>query len=396
MARTDAKDIARLIECKGPEVAEQCLREALEEKHLRPEDFSLRDLFEELVPDGREMVRLFSPGKSGGIRTLEAADAVAASQFGHIYGQVFYSTVMEAASSEEFVFTPIIPTIPTEFSGERIPGMAEMGDQAGVVNEGEQYPYAGFTEDWIDTPPTVKRGNILALTKEMFFFDRTGLALMRARRIGDWLGVNKEKRIIDGIVDENTTAARWKYRDNVIATYGDSSGTHDWDNLAATNALQDWTDIDNAEQLAAALTDPNTGEPLVLGFDTIIVTPQLRATAYYILAATQQAMQVGGFATSGNLVRMDSPSPIGRHEFSASYRVLSSRLLAARMATDTSWFVGRPSAAFAYMQNWPITPSQAPPNSEDEFNRDIVTKFKASERGTMATINPRYMVKSTA
>ena len=38
---------------------------------------------------------------------------------------------------------------------------------------------------------------------------------------------------------------------------------------------------------------------------------------------------------------------------------------------------------------------QAPTNSEAEFSQDIVLRFKASERGAAAVINPRYVVKST-
>ena len=47
------------------------------------------------------------------------------------------------------------------------------------------------------------------------------------------------------------------------------------------------------------------------------------------------------------------------------------------------------------MENWPITVTQAPANSEAEFNQDIVLRFKASERGAAAVIDPRYVVKST-
>ena len=36
------------------------------------------------------------------------------------------------------------------------------------------------------------------------------------------------------------------------------------------------------------------------------------------------------------------------------------------------------------MENWPITVTQAPSNSEAEFNQDIVLRFKASERGAAA------------
>ena len=40
------------------------------------------------------------------------------------------------------------------------------------------------------------------------------------------------------------------------------------------------------------------------------------------------------------------------------------------------------------MENWPITVTQSPPGSEAEFNQDIVVRFKASERGAAAVINP--------
>ena len=47
------------------------------------------------------------------------------------------------------------------------------------------------------------------------------------------------------------------------------------------------------------------------------------------------------------------------------------------------------------MENWPITVTQAPVGSEAEFNNDVVLRFKASERGAAAVINPRYVVKNT-
>ena len=45
--------------------------------------------------------------------------------------------------------------------------------------------------------------------------------------------------------------------------------------------------------------------------------------------------------------------------------------------------------------NWPITVTQSPLGSEADFNQDIVVRFKASERGAAAVVNPRYVVKST-
>jgi hypothetical protein len=47
------------------------------------------------------------------------------------------------------------------------------------------------------------------------------------------------------------------------------------------------------------------------------------------------------------------------------------------------------------MENWPITVTQSAGGSEAEFTQDIVVRFKASERGAAAVLNPRYVVLCT-
>ncbi len=42
-----------------------------------------------------------------------------------------------------------------------------------------------------------------------------------------------------------------------------------------------------------------------------------------------------------------------------------------------------------------VAVTQAPLGSEAEFNNDVVLRFKASERGAAAVLNPRYVVKCT-
>lgn len=370
----------------------------LQEKHLKPEDFSVRDIFEHSIPDGRSLHDAWRHGD--GVSLLEAAGAVSTSQFSSITGQILYTKVLEGFMLPQFVFSAIIPDVQTQFTGERIPGMAGMGDQNEVVGEGQPYPDMGLSEDYIDLPQTLKRGGKISVTKEAVFFDRTSLLLKRAGEVGEYLGLNKEKRAIDCIVDENTTAHRFKGKwtnDAAIATYGDASGTHYFDNLAASNALVDWTDLNAVEQLFAALTDIYTGEPIEVMADTLIVCPELVHNARFALNATMVALQAGGFATTGNLYQTQSPNPIGAGSpFSGSYNIVTSRLLPARLATNTSWFLGNPRRAFQYSVNWPLKTETAPPNSAAEFERDVVAQYKASERGAYATIDPRYMAKSTA
>jgi hypothetical protein len=47
------------------------------------------------------------------------------------------------------------------------------------------------------------------------------------------------------------------------------------------------------------------------------------------------------------------------------------------------------------MQNWPLTVTQSDENSEVGFTRDIVARFKASERGAAGVRERLKMVKCT-
>lgn len=353
-------------------------------------DFSIRDLFEHLVPNGREMVESWNPrfGPDSGANLVEAAGAITSSDFSSITGQIVYSRMMEDLAAEDFPFQALIPTQSTQFSGEKIPGIAGLGDQAEVVAENEEYPLVGTGEDYIETPATTKRGFIVPITKEALFFDRTSLIMQKAGAVGESLQINKEKRAIDCVIDENTTTHRYKWRGTSYATY---QTTTPWDNVTASNALVDWTDVDNANQTLNGITDPNTGEPVMVEADTLICTKSLEEIASRIRNATEITVVTAGFATSGNPTQTKLANPMG-----GKFTVLSTRLLAARLATDTSWFYGNPRKAFVYMENWGITVTQAPAGNSDDFNRDIVTKFKCSERGQYATIEPRVMSTCTA
>jgi hypothetical protein len=140
------------------------------------------------------------------------------------------------------------------------------------------------------------------------------------------------------------------------------------------------------------MLDPNTGEPVLVKPTTVLVTPAYRHAAHRVFLAAEITYTAAGAATATTMA-----NPL------TNYRVADSRLLRRRIvaaghaAADAKkwWFIGDFRRAFAYMENWPITVTQSPPGSEAEFNQDIVVRFKASERGAAAVINPRYVVKST-
>lgn len=377
---------------KTPDVFWADLREALDGRAYTASDFSVRDLWENFVEDGREIVASWSPRSGGGKSGVMLSEAgVDSSAFANITGQIVFSEVMEAFNDPVFLADQLTRRVPTQFSGEKIPGIGRIGDEAEIVGEGEAYPLAGLSEEWVETPETTKRGFIVPVTKEAVFFDRTGLVLTRASEVAQWLAVNKEKRVLDVVLGITSTYRR-NGETSAVATYGDNSGSHDWDNLAASNGLVDWTDIENALLLFDDLTDPNTGEPILVNPNTLIVPTALSFTAQRIVSATEirEVTNTNTTTLSGN--PLGGQRPGGSN---GNLRILSNQYVKARTSSATTWFIGDPMAAFYYMENWPVTTTQAPTNSEMEFTHDIVQRYKVSERGAAAAYEPRRMVKST-
>jgi hypothetical protein len=380
------KELKRRYELDGAEQTSRHLCEALTNHELAPEDFSIRDLAETLVPDGRQWVRMLDPRSGGGVSVLESTDGVDVTAFLNVTGQVVYSKILDAYTQEAFIASRLVQTIPTRLDGEKIPGVSRIADAVEQVSPGMPYPHLGFGEDYIETPSTAKRGFIVPVTKEAIFFDRTHLVLSRAAEVGEILGLNKEKRLLDLIVGVTNN---YKHNGAALNTYHTSTP---WKNQLAANELLDWTDVDAAEQLFAEILDPATGEPVLVRGTTILVMPAYRHAAHRVFNAAEITYTDSGAATATT-----AANPLGNyrvHESRLAYRRIVASGVAAADAKKW-WFIGDFRKAFAYMENWPITVAQAPLGSEADFNNDVVLRFKASERGAAAVLNPRYVVKCT-
>ncbi len=378
------RELKRMYELCGPERCVEHLREAFDQGHLKAEDFSLRELAEATVGPG--WVKQMDP-RNGGVRLLESGDAVDVTAFSNIAGQIVYSKILDAYRREAFVMSQLVETVPTRLDGEKIPGIGPLRDETAEVRPGMPYPSVGLGEDYIETPTTTKRGFIVPVTREAIFFDRTHLILQRAGEVGEILGLNKEKRLLDLAV-----GATNNYRHNGTAynTYYAAADNGPWTNVLQRE-LVDWTCIDAAEQLLADILDPVTGEPVIMQATTMLVMPAYRHAAASILGAAELV-----FGAETDMVRRTYANPYAKTYAFYESRLAYRRIMAAgQTAADAKkwWFLGDFSKAFAYMENWPITVTQAPVNSEAEFNQDIVVRFKASERGAAAVINPRYVVK---
>src|SRR5262249_42568993 len=152
-----------------------------------------------------------------------------------------------------FVFTKLIPEVPVSYTLEmvKVAGITQIGDEVLERKEHDPYTIAGVGEDWIFAQAVKDRGMIVPLSWEAVFnTERVGLPLQdRAKDVGYWSGYNREVRAIDCAIDENRTDHRYNWRGVIISSYNDNTGTHSWDNLAGTNGLVDWTNMNTAEQV---------------------------------------------------------------------------------------------------------------------------------------------------
>ena len=363
------------------------LAESLRDKHLRPEDFSIRDLAETLVPDGHQWVRLLDPRAAGSVNVLEAGDGVDVTAFLNVTGQVIYSKIMEAYTQEAFVMSKLVDHVPTRLDGEKIPGVARIADQVDEVHPGMPYPHLGFGEDYIETPSTTKRGFIVPVTKEAIFFDRTHLVLVPGRggRRDSWL---EQRETAVGFVDR---------RDEHLQV-----ARHGVQHVPSVDSVDQRDYLPTRWWIGRTSTPPSSCSPI---FST--PTPANRfwsaptpCWSCRPIGTRRIACSTPRKFTTRLPARRPTRSPPIRWAITtwskAGWRIVA--LLASGVSASDAkkyWFIGDFRKAFAYMENWPITVTQSPPGSEADFNNDIVVRFKASERGAAAVMNPRYVVKST-
>ncbi|MFN9110298.1 MAG: hypothetical protein ACK5XN_09540 [Bacteroidota bacterium] len=343
------------------------------------QEWSIKRLFEQFVKGGREYINDYCDPRytnTGGL--MEASMAVDTAAFSQLMKQLAFTMTLDGYKTPDLIGDTLVTTIPTVFNGEKIPGAGRLGDQVEAVNEGNPYPQATFLEEWVDTPETIKRGLILDITKEILFFDQTGLVLRRATQLGQEVAVNREKRILDVVCGITTV-----YRRNG----GAAEATYQAYNTQSTNALVDYKSIDTLDQKFNVMTDPTTGEPIAITPNTLLVPKALENTARRIVNSTLVRQ-----ATASGTIETETPGS----QLNQSFGVVSGQYVRQRTSSDSTYFYGDPKKAFAYMENWPLRVEQAPANSEASFERDIVARFKVSERGAAVVMDPRYMVRSTA
>lgn len=356
-------------------------------ERVRPEDFSLRALWEGLV--GPVEATLGFAADQMGYVQMPVREAVTTSAFPSAVGQLISAKVIEGYDMPGAIGDELVTVVPSKLRGERMVGFTSLQGPK-VVEEGEPYQDSTFREKFVTTTET-KRGRLLSITEEAVFFDQTGQLLLRAQSLGNQLRANREKRIIRAIGDVSSTER--VYRPQGVATQLYSAGNNSL--LATATPLVDWTDIQEALAFFA-LNQRDDREPDDSGSaDPIVWMPT------HLVTAMEQA---GTAARIVNAVedRKDNIITSGvAQKLVPGIRAVASPFLDAAQGADqwddaSDWLIGDFKRQFIYKEIWPLQTFRAPAQNDEDFERDIVARYKVREYGDVQATDHRLVVKVNA
>jgi len=363
---------------------------------------SLRGLAEGIMGDdwAEQLNRFNGPDRT----FMEATEAVDASNFAAITGQILITTVQEKYKLASFIGDQLVSTIPAgqNLSTEIIPWLSDISPSPEVVQPGMPYPQTQFSGNYVRLPAIEKVGRICAITAEMIYSDKTSQALASAESVGTYCGLVREERILNTVLGLTGsyvygTAAGAEATLNTYSTTAQAGMTFGFINKVASYSLSNFASINTLEQLFYQMKDPNTGKPIDIfgpGMQ-MLVMPFQKYTASRILNP-QTVTKNGPFATSGDVEQLESPNPLDTNYgllTSAHARNLLVTSGIAASTADKYVYLGNFKKAFVWREAKPMEVVQAPANNWAEFNQDIAVAIKASWWGSAGVTDPRYVVQ---
>lgn len=398
MSHQIARNLKRFCEANGAEQTVKLFTESLETKKFKPSDVTLGVLTRMFLgEDYLDVERKLKAIKYGQTHLLEAAEAVDASAFSNITGQLLVTVVKEKYEAASFIGDKLMSKFPNpngNLQAHKVPYLSDVRDKGKLLAQLEPYPMTQFNESWITLPAPEKRGEICAIGMEMAYSDFTGQAQDSAGSVGRAIAYQREERILRvvlGLVNP------YVWNDNALTTYVSTSGTGAYVNKLLSSTITNYTHVNAVEQLFFRMVDPITGRSIMAMPNAILCMPEKRYELKRILGATETR---SGDVTSGAGNQVVSPNPLD-----IDYTMLYSPIARNLLDTETSLtadeikeFVifGDFQKAFKYREVYPFRAENAPANNPMEFNQDIVLAVKAGEFGVPCVFDPRYTVESTS
>jgi hypothetical protein len=369
------KQIKKLLQEAGNARAAACVMEhrfnlpESDPRRWTPDDFSLMEIAEACGGDTSQAAYLQDKPIF--------SEAVGASQFQTLVGVLLSKKVMDAYQAEARVADKIYDKFNSSLETDRVPG----GYIAGTledITEGGLYPHTADILEKYVTMGHGKKGLILDITEESVRFDRSGIVMREAVKLGQRMAVDRESRALNTFQDITNYKA-WYPSGTQADLYQNAQGAgdaHEYDNLV-TDVLADYTDINSLWTLLKLMKDDN-GDPMVVDPKLLLVPVTLSVTAKRVIKNTVLA----------------GASNAEMNPFANAFEIIDSQYLDAQ--STTAWYLGDPKKQF--LEKVVIPPqvtSRRSGDMEEGWNRDILAQWKVRYDSTFGATDYRFVGKST-
>lgn len=365
--------------CKlGYNVAANKIASLIEEKKLKPEDFSVREMYRTLVDPNMELQ----------IASAQAVtEAIQSSAFPNITTKVMTAAVIPAFELATTNVDMLISEDNAYHTGTNdVPGFSA-ADVPRRRNEGFPYKETGLGEKYVSID-TADIGQIIDITRETIFNDRTGQLLNRARNIGEYLGQVKERQVIQTIeiiartdleessvrafVSMGTAITQSNFYSNDHSAVSGLDGQVN-DNIDVTDVSKLSTDgLDNTAGLFDNFLDEKSNK-IAITPKVLLIPGKFKRKAWQL---------VNGDAEFDTANRADN-------YFKGLYQVVSSPFL----ATSYYYYLGDFAKQLLWLWVWkPETEVQGAGN-DLAFSNQIVMRMRTSMYGGVGHTDYRYIVR---
>ena len=389
-----------LIESHGPQGFYHKIIQLLNEKKLKPDDFSYYDLADAcgVLPSLRSLRESrFNLDETQPVSQWlnESNPGVNTSLFQVVTGELIGRKVIEGYEDESgFIGDQLVTTLPSRLRHQKLAGFTALAGPADV-SEGHPYEESTFAEKAVTTLEA-KKGRILSINEELIAFDQTGEINRRAMALGYYLRQERERTIIRAVTDADASRGSYVYRPNgagrsLYAGDGSNRNYIGAGNTVSTtyNAaipLTNWTSVETALHYRATevIDDRIDGDrrPILVPVKQLLVPERLRGTARSVIHSTQVAANNGsGQVWSANPVQ-------------DLVTVLSSPFVDEQGGTSASdWYIGDFSRQFIWTEIWPVQTFLQRSDSESAFDRDVVLRVKARYYGGISAVDTVFVTK---
>lgn len=322
-----------------------------------------------------------------------------------------YTTMMAIYQLEPAVYPLLTSTFDCAYRTyqHQIPSESPEVD---YTAEGEDYKTGKITDRWCETKCN-KFGKIIALTRETMLADRTGQIVSMCEGLAKSCKYREDQLAAAAFADSSNSsyikdpaeqdAGSYFPEATRVALYRTSAGTtltsYEYSiNKVVTN-LKNWTSVDSALQLLMKMVNLNSQYVNVMGGGLTIVVPTALISRASLLQSAMHAdiQQNSTAGTEYQITRV--PDPIKNILNGASIRVVHWKLLtSAATAIQSTWYLaGNSGAQFRKHESWPVEFSRATPAQlgQDDFNKDIIAKFKTGFRAGFRAVDDKYVIQCT-